>query len=420
MSWWDQFWQDMGSVIGGALSAIVTPLLNGAAQIIAFTPGLNYPFVVALYSFTFAVFIGAMGIAIGGIGLLYILSPVLEKKVEYRTIWAKLFGALVIAVSAFLIGNLLIALANELTSGIFSTIPGCGAGLSAPGCQASMGGLWGSIVNNISSSGFLLLAISLIAIIFLITLFVENGIRILMIFFSFVLLPWGLLLWAFPTTQSYGAKLSKMFFEWVFVGPFMALAFTITVLMASSSGVQSNWLVVTAIFLGGLALVAAVPKIVTESGSAVSGVGTAVAGGVLGGTFAGFGEGGAGMMPMGGGMMPMGEEGGGGTGGGGGGGSGGWRGLGSAMRGIGRAGMMGVHNPMAAGGAVAGVAMAGVGRLGHAAIKHVQGRRPSGSGGKGGAPGAPGGTVHPFLDPARNRQASNETRRRIGMGPIRS
>ncbi len=415
MSWWDQFWQDMGSVIGQALSVIVTPLLNGAAQIIAFTPGLNYPFVVALYSFTFAVFLGAMGIAIAGIGLLYILSPVLEKKVEYRTIWAKLFGALVLSVSAFLIGNLLIDLANELTAGIFSTIPGCGAGVSAPGCQASMGGLWGTIVNNISGSGFLLLSISIIAIIFLITLFVENGVRILMIFFSFVLLPWGLLLWAFPTTQSYGSKLTKMFFEWVFVGPFMALALTVTVLMASSSGVQSNWLVVTAIFLGGLALVAAIPKIVTDSGSAVSGVGTAVAGGVLGGTFAGFGEGGAGMMPMGGGgaMMPMGGE-----GGGGGGGSGGWKGLGSAMRGMGRAGMMGVHNPMAAGGAVAGVAMAGLGHLGHAAIKGARGRAKRGAaGGSGGSAGS-GGFVHPFMDPGRNRQRSNTIRQRIGKPPI--
>ena len=172
MAWWDQWWLDMGAVLGQALSLIVTPLLNGAAQIISFTPGLNYPFVAALYSFTFAVFLAAMGIAIAGIGLLYILSPVLEKKVEYRTIWAKLFGALVLSVSAFLIGDLLIDLANELTIGIFSTIPGCGAGVSAPGCQASMGNLWGSIVNNISSSGFLLLTISLIAIITLIMLFV--------------------------------------------------------------------------------------------------------------------------------------------------------------------------------------------------------------------------------------------------------
>ena len=389
----------MGAVLGQALSLIVTPLLNGVAQIISFTPGLNYPFVAALYSFTFAVFLAAMGIAIAGIGLLYILSPVLEKKVEYRTIWAKLFGALVLSVSAFLIGDLLIDLANELTSGIFSTIPGCGAGVSAPGCQASMGNLWGSIVNNISSSGFLLLTISLIAIITLIMLFVENGVRILMIFFSFVLLPWGLLLWAFPTTQSYGTKLSKMFFEWVFVGPFMALALTITVLMASSSGVQSNWLVVTAIFLGGLTLVAAVPKIVTDSGSAVSGVGTAVAGGVLGGTFAGFGEGGAGMMPMGGGMMtPMGDE-----GGGGGGKSGGWKGLGSAMRGMGRAGMMGVHHPMAAGGAMAGVAMSGVGALGHAVIRHARGRADPGP-----------STPMPNL-----MRQNNEVRKNYGMGPLK-
>lgn len=401
----------MGAVLGQALSAIVTPLLNGVVQIISFTPGLNYPFVTALYSFTFAVFLAAMGIAIAGIGLLYILSPVLEKKVEYRTIWAKLFGALVLSVSAFLIGNLLIDLANELTNGIFSTIPGCGGGVTAPGCQSSMGGLWGSIVNNISSSGFLLLTISIIAIITLIMLFVENGVRILMIFFSFVLLPWGLLLWAFPTTQSYGAKLSKMFFEWVFVGPFMALALTVTVLMASSSGVQSNWLVVTAIFLGGLTLVAAVPKIVTDSGSAVSGVGTAVAGGVLGGTFAGFGEGGAGMMPMGGGMMmSMGDEmGGGGMGGG---RSGGWKGLGSAMRGMSRAGMMGVHHPMAAGGAIAGVAMSGVGALGHAAVKHMRGRSQTK------AAGGRGGFVHPFLDPVKNRQKSNTIRQRIGKPPI--
>lgn len=404
MAWWDQFWQDMGSVIGQGLAAIVTPLLTGAAQIIAFTPGLNYPFVVTLYSFTFGVFLAAMGIAIAGIGLLYLLSPVLEKKVEYRTIWAKLFGALVLSVSGFLFGNLLIDLANELTQGIFSTIPGCGRGVSAPGCQASMGGLWGNIVNNISSSGFLLLAISIIAIIFLITLFVENGIRILMIFFSFILLPWGLLLWAFPTTQSYGSKLSKMFFEWVFVGPFMALAFTVTVLMAGSTGIQGNWLVVTAIFLGGLALIAAVPKIVTDSGAAVSGVGTAVAGGVLGGTFAGFGEGGAGMMPMGGGVMPMGGEGGGGSspmggGSGGGGGAGAWKGLGSAMRGMGRAGMMGVHNPMAAGGAMAGVAFAGAGHLAHAGAKQLKSKVQGKSAGK-------------------DRQRSNDVRKGIGMGPI--
>ena len=73
--------------------------------------------------------------------------------------------------------------------------------------------------------------------------------------------------------------------------------------------------------------------------------------------------------------------------------------------------MMGVHNPMAAGGAVAGVAMAGLGHLGHAAIKGARGRA------RGGAAGS-GGFLNAWMDPDRNRQRSNTTRQRIGKPPI--
>lgn len=283
MSWWDDLahaigqwiWQTMGEVLGAVFSPIVSYLFGQVIAAIEFTPSLNYPFLQQLYGYTYGVFVAAMMVVLGAIGLYYVSSPFIEKKVSLKVTGGKLLGAVIIASAAFLIGNLAIALANQLSSGAFS-IMGC----SQTSCDTVsnwLGGIGGQVTGD---SGFLAPVIDIVAIILLFTILIENGVRVLMIFFTFVILPWGLLLWAFPTTQSYGTKIIKMFAEWIFVGVFMAIVITLTIL---SMGQIDNWGLQMVLFLGGLSLTAAIPKIMTGSGSAVSNVGQAVTGGVLGG-----------------------------------------------------------------------------------------------------------------------------------------
>jgi hypothetical protein len=295
MSWWDDLahaigqwiWQSMGDVLGAVFSPIVSYLFGQVIAAIEFTPSLNYPFIQQLYGYTYGVFVAAMMVVLVAIGIYYVSSPFIEKKVSLRVTGGKLLGAVIIASAAFLIGNLAISLANQLSSGAFSLL-----GCSQTSCGTVsnwLGGIGGQVTGD---SGFLAPVIDIVAIILLFTILIENGVRILMIFFTFIILPWGLLLWAFPTTQSYGTKIIKMFAEWIFVGVFMSIVITLTIL---SMGQINNWGLQMVLFLGGLSLTAAVPKIMTDSGAAVSNVGQAVTGGVLGGTMmsGGFSSGGA-------------------------------------------------------------------------------------------------------------------------------
>jgi hypothetical protein len=299
MSWWDDLanaighwiWQSMGDVLGAVFSPIVSYLFGQVIAAIEFTPSLNYPFVEQLYGYTYGVFVAAMMLVLVAVGIYYVSTPFIEKKVSLKVTGGKLLGAVIIASAAFLIGNLAISLANQLSSGAFSLL-----GCSQTSCDAVsnwLGGVGGQVTGD---SGFLAPVIDIVAIILLFTILIENGVRILMIFFTFVILPWGLLLWAFPTTQSYGTKIIKMFAEWIFVGVFMSIVITLTIL---SMGQINNWGLQLVLFLGGLSLTAAIPKIMTDSGGAVSNVGQAVTGGVLsgammnGGMMGGLGSGGA-------------------------------------------------------------------------------------------------------------------------------
>lgn len=368
MSWFDQLaqeigqaiWSAMGEILGVLLAPIVNWMLSNSVSAIAFTPSLNYGFIGQLYDYTYGVFLAALLLVLVGIGMLYVASPFIEKKVRYKTIWSKLFTAVIVASAAFLIGNLAISLVNQLTVGVFSLM-GCNA--SGNSCS-SLGDLWGGLANTLANVGGLTVpVIDIITIILLLTLLIENGVRILMIFFTFVLLPWGLLLWAFPTTQSYGTKILKMFAEWLFVGVFMSIVITLTVLSIEDGNfVSSDPALAVFVFLGGLSLAAAVPKIMTDSGGAVSQVGQAVLGGVLGGTMMaeGFSPiGGAGSGPAGGGSAVS-----------------AFKGLGGAFQGLGSGagtnplGAMG--SKLAAGGPVgvaAGAALKGIGKMAGAAGK---------------------------------------------------
>ena len=363
MGWMDDLWNALWGALASPFAAADNALLGYIPSAIEYTPNLGTGAVQTVWTLVYVVFLGSLGIAVAGIGLLYILTPVVEKKVKLRFLWTKLAFALVLGGSSILIGNFTIDLANQLTQGLLS-----GVSVNVFGQN-----YWGNSVNALGPGSFI---VYLIALIFIVMVLIENGVRILMIFFAGAILPWGFLLWSFPTTQAYGTKIIKMFFEWTFVSVFMAIVLAITFLILGGNG-TGNDILDAFLFLGGLGLVAAMPKVMTETGSAVSDVGMAALGGFGGaqggmmGGFAGAAGGPAGMAAgmagkMGGAAAKLGgAAGGGGKGGGG------------AMAALGRAGWMMAYNPIggagAIGGMVAGGMMKGAGRALHRGVRGVSG-----------------------------------------------
>ena len=306
MGWFDGLGQAIWNALWGALAApfaaLVNELLGWVVSAVASTPSLSNNAVATVWTITFGVFLGALGIAICGIGLMYILSPLAERKFQLKQLWIKLGYALILGASTLYIGNFCISISNSLATAILAQ------------------GQFNLFGTNYWSSGFgstagpLAVALYLVAIILLVTLLVEQGVRILMVFFTGAILPWALLLWSFPTTQAYGTKILKMFFEWTFVNVFISIVLVISSLVLQGQGTGNPGLNI-ALVLGGFGLAAAMPKVMTESGAAVSNVGQAVLGGVLGAsTMGGGGSGFPGSEALGGGASPLG--GGGGAGGG--------------------------------------------------------------------------------------------------------
>ncbi len=363
MSLWDDLWNSLWGVLATPFAAADNALLGYVPSAIEYTPNLGTSAVQTVWTLVYVVFLGSLGIAVAGIGLLYILTPVVEKKVRLKFLWTKLAFALVLGGSSILIGNFTINLANQLTQGLLS-----GVSVSVFGQS-----YWGNSVNALGPGAFI---VYLIALIFIVMVLIENGVRILMIFFAGAILPWGFLLWSFPTTQAYGTKILKMFFEWTFVSVFMAIVLAITFLILGGNG-TGNDILDAFLFLGGLGLVAAMPKVMTETGSAVSDVGMAALGGVggaQGGMMGGLGGaagGPAGMAAgMAGKMGNVASKVGGAAGGGG-------KGGGGAMAALGRAGWMMAYNPIggagAIGGMVAGGLAKGAGRALHRGVRGATG-----------------------------------------------
>ena len=332
MSLWDDLWNALWGALATPFAAADNALLGYVPSAIEYTPNLGTSAVQTVWTLVYVVFLGSLGIAVAGIGLLYILTPVVEKKVRLKFLWTKLAFALVLGGSSILIGNFTIQLANQLTQGLLS-----GVSVSVFGQN-----YWGNSVNALGPGSFI---VYLIALIFIVMVLIENGVRILMIFFAGAILPIGYLLWVFPITASYGTKIIKMFFEWTFLNVFMAITLLLTVTVINQA---SGWSDFEAAFvlLAGLSLTAAMPKVMTESGSAVGNVGQAVMGGMFGAESIGGGvPGGAGMGMGGGAGMAAG---------------GAARGFGAGMAGqasraFSSAGRLGVMNP------VAGMAALGTG-----------------------------------------------------------
>ncbi len=279
---WEQdlanlIWNSLWGAIASPFAALSDQLLQWSVSAVQTTPSLSNPAVATVWSITYAVFLGALGIAIAGIGLLYILSPLAEKKFQLKQLWIKLGYALILGSSTMLIGNFCISVSNELATAI----------LSQGNFNVFSTGGWS---NWFSGSGPLAVVLYLMSIILLVTLLIEQGVRILMVFFTGAILPWAFLLWSFPTTQAFGTKIIKMFFEWTFVNVFIGIVLVLGSLFINGNG-TSNGALNIALVLGSFALAAAMPKVMTESGSAVSGVGQAVLGGVLGASSMGGGSG---------------------------------------------------------------------------------------------------------------------------------
>ncbi|MDE1820890.1 MAG: hypothetical protein KGI98_08640 [Euryarchaeota archaeon] len=279
---WEQdlanlIWNSLWGAISSPFAALSDQLLQWSVSAVQTTPSLSNPAVATVWSITYAVFLGALGISIAGIGLMYILSPLAEKKFQLKQLWIKLGYALILGSSTMLIGNFCISVSNELATAV----------LSQGNFNVFSTGGWS---NWFSGSGPLAVVLYLISIILLVTLLIEQGVRILMVFFTGAILPWAFLLWSFPTTQAFGTKIIKMFFEWTFVNVFIGIVLVLGSLFINGNG-TSNGALNIALVLGSFALAAAMPKVMTESGSAVSSVGQAVLGGVLGASSMGGGSG---------------------------------------------------------------------------------------------------------------------------------
>lgn len=348
MGWISEIWNALWGALATPFAAADNALLGYVTPAIEYTPNLSTPAVQSVWVLVYAVFLGALGIAVTGIGLMYILSPVVERRAHLRHLWTKLAFALVLGSSSMLIGNFTIDLANQLTQGLLG-----GVSVSVFGQN-----YWGNSVNALGPGAFV---VYLIALIFILMVLLENGVRILMIFFAGALLPWGFLLWSFPTVQSYGTKIIRMFFEWTFVSVFMAVALAMTFLLLGGKG-TGNDVLDAFLFLAGLALVAAMPKVMMETGQASVGIGASILGGIggaAGGALGGFS--GVGLAA---GAAGMGEAAHGSVAGATGGSPRTGRpGTGSSSRmmgSLGRAGWMMAYNPIGGAGAVGGMVGGGV------------------------------------------------------------
>ena len=398
MSFWDDLWSALWGALYSPLGGAVKTEMGWVVSSIDYVPSLDNSAVKSLLEVTYSVFLASLGIIIAAIGLLFILAPVAEKKFQYRHLLTKLVFSLVLGSSVMLIGDFCIALSGALAQTILPP------GTNIPWSNAITGG-----------TGPLAVFFYFVMMIMLFMLLVEQGVRILMIFFSAVILPWGFLLWSFPKTQSYGKKMIKMFFEWTFLAVFVAIVLELMVLFIQGGGTGNSWLD-SFIVIGAIALAIGMPKVMTDTGGAVSGIGASVMGAGAGmGSAETFG----GSMGMPGGMPGMG-----GAGGGGGGGlfSGAGRAIGSAARGL------GTMSPIGAAAALGGaVAYVGGKAIGRAIGKRVGGplkqtwsahkAAKAGAGAAGIAPpsGGSSGPIHPFFNVGNKESGGGGPRQRAAI-----
>lgn len=397
MSFWDDLWSSLWGALYSPLGGAVKTEMGWVVSSIDYVPSLDNTAVKSLLEVTYSVFLASLGIIIAAIGLLFILAPVAEKKFQYRHLLTKLVFALVLGSSVMLIGDFCIALSGALAQTILPP------GTNIPWSNAITGG-----------TGPLAVFFYFVMMIMLFMLLVEQGVRILMIFFSAVILPWGFLLWSFPKTQSYGKKMIKMFFEWTFLAVFVAIVLELMILFIQGGGTGNSWLD-SFIVIGAIALAIGMPKVMTDTGGAVSGIGASVMGAGAGmGSAETFG----GPMGMGGGMPGMGGA----AGGGGGLFSGAGRAIGSAARGLGT--MAPIGAAAALGGAIAYVGGKAIGRavgkrvggpLKQAWSAHKAAKAGAGAAGVAPPSGGSSGPIHPFFNVGNKESGGGGPRQRVAV-----
>jgi hypothetical protein len=346
MSWWDGiasdlwnwFWAATLSWLSGTLDTVFGYLPSLLTQPQSFSGSPAYHVWLTIWAMVLA----GLGIAVAGLGLYYITTSMVERKAALKELWTKLLAALVLSAASVTIADMAISLSNALTSAI------------VPSLSFSSGAL--------SNTGPLALIVDLIALFLILVVLIEMGVRVLMVFFAGAILPIGYVLWAFPITSSYGTKIVKMFFEWTFLNVFMGISLLLTVTVASglAQGGSSSQFEAAFIILAGLALTAAMPKVMTESGAAVSSVGQAVLGGMV--SAEGIGGGGPAGMAGGMGANPAGGAAAGGSA------------AGGMGRAIGSAGRMGMFNPVAGAAALGAVGLVAGAKALHGTASHLKAR----------------------------------------------
>ena len=232
-----------------ALSGYLISNLDSAVE---FTPSLNNHVVWQVWSIAYGVFLSLLSLALIGIGILYIISPLVEKRFAYKQILYKLGAAFVLGSCSMIIGNFAIELANALAQAFLGNISAWT--IYSGGFTNTAGPIWVGI--------FLVLVM----------LFLMNAIRILAVFFLGALLPWAFLLWSFPTTSKLGKKMIKMFFEWTFCNVFMAVVLYIGLSFGTGGGTTGNGLLDQFLILGAFTLAAMMPAFMGFGGGMAAGI----------------------------------------------------------------------------------------------------------------------------------------------------
>ncbi|MEM3525720.1 MAG: hypothetical protein QXQ54_08765 [Thermoplasmata archaeon] len=241
---------------------VIDSLLGVLHDALVYIPNLDTPAVRDTWSIAYGICLSAIGIAIAGIGIMYILAPIAEQKYKYKHLLTKFIFALILGASSILIGNFAIALASDLTD-VF--LAGVSIGSMNPVALVS------AVTHPPGSpaGGFFDVILLIPAVILILGVLILNAIRILIVLFTGALLPWGFLLWSFPATENYGKKMISIFFEWTFLSVFQAVVLRIGIGISNDPHFLSNPLLQIVLFYGAFGLCIAMPKLLSVAGHGV-------------------------------------------------------------------------------------------------------------------------------------------------------
>ncbi|MEM3611764.1 MAG: hypothetical protein QW620_06535 [Thermoplasmata archaeon] len=257
--------EGLGDIFWNALFCpiknVIDSLLGVIHAALVYIPNLDTPAVRDTWSIAHGICLSAIGIAIAGIGIMYILAPIAEQKYKYKHLLTKFIFALILGASSILIGNFAIALASDLTDvfmaevsiGSMNPVALVSAVTHPPGSPAG---------------GFFDVILLIPAVILVLGVLILNAIRILIVLFTGALLPWGFLLWSFPVTENYGKRMIVIFFEWTFLSVFQAVVLKIGIGLSNDYHLN-NPLLQLVLFYGVFGLCLAMPKLMSTTGHGV-------------------------------------------------------------------------------------------------------------------------------------------------------